>query len=181
MNQQNQPNQPNQQIQPKLQRINKDKYVKTGDEIQNKLTADDIELLLEEYEEVNDPTELKVGVHVRYYTLVQNKRSKTYEKVFRMGGNIIKIDPEYRYVVISNGKISWSVQVADTDFYRKMTIQDIKQFYENILDEKDLEIKKYKHSYDKAKGLYKKLQEDNANLNEQIANLKKILKKHGIK
>ena len=180
-NKQNQQIQQIQQIQPKLQRISKDKYIKTGDEVQNKLTPEDIELLLEEYEEVNDPTELKVGTHVRYYTLVQNKKTKIYEKAFRMGGNIINIDPEYKYVVISNGKISWSVQVANTDFYRKMTIQDIKQFYENVLDDKDTEIKKYKHGYDKAKTAYKKLQEENAQLNDQIVSLKKILKKHGIK
>ena len=42
----NQPNKPNQPNQPKLQRIGKDKYVKTGDEVQNKLTQEDIELLL---------------------------------------------------------------------------------------------------------------------------------------
>ena len=177
----NQPNKPNQPNQPKLQRIGKDKYVKTGDEVQNKLTQEDIELLLEEYEEVNDPTELKVGTHVRYYTMVLNKKTKIYEKVFRMGGNIINIDPEYKYVVISNGRLSWSVQIANTDFYRKMTIQDIKQFYENVLDEKDEQVKKYKHSYEKAKLAYKKVQEENAQLNEQLLNMKKLLKKYNIK
>ena len=147
----------------KLQRINKDNYQKTGNEIQDNLTQDDINLLLEEYTEIENINELIIGQHIRYYIIKKDNKGNEH-KLFRMGGNIIKIDIDKKYVVLSNKRITWSVQLDNTIIYKKMTSQDIKEFYENELDNKEIEIDKYKTSINKLKKLLKETLEDNEKL-----------------
>ena len=113
-----------------LIRLSKDNYKKPANTVQDNLTIEDINILLEEYNEVDDIHQLKTGVHVRYYTMVKSGRIE--KKLFRMGGTIIKIDFEKKYMVLSNGKLSWSVQLNNKNkFYKKMTTDEIKDFYEN--------------------------------------------------
>ena len=131
-----------------LKRISKDNYIKTGNEIQENLTEDDIKILLEDYTEINDYKELKLGMHIRYYTIKLDKYGNQ-TKLFRMGGNIIKIDDEYRYLILSNNKISWSVQINNNIFYKKMSLNDIKNIYDAKLDEKRFYINKLNKSYKK--------------------------------
>ena len=109
--------------------------------------------VLEEYEEVNDvTTELRTGINIRYYSLVKDKKKKgEFKKLFRLGGNIIKIDPDFKYVVLTNGKLSWCVQLDNTIIYKKMSIKDIKDFYENELDVKDDIIKRKDNKIGKLK------------------------------
>ena len=109
---------------------------------QESLTDDDIHILLEYYEQINNIHELKPGLLIRYYK-ISNENNKI-TKLFRIGGTIIKIDFDKQYIIVSNGKINWSVQIENSIFYRKITYDDLKKFYENELDNKDLEIKKYK-------------------------------------
>ncbi len=134
--------------------------------------------------------ELKPGVHVRYYMIVKKKvgRTTNEQKIFRMGGQIIKIDYEQKYLVLTNGKISWSVQINDTTiFYRKMTIQEIKDFYENEISNMEMELNKLRAANDKLKNMYKesksendKSKIENDKLRAEISNIKKLLKKANI-
>jgi hypothetical protein len=133
----------------KNQRISEDNYKKKGTSVQDNLNDEDIEQLLEDYEEVNDVTELKNGLHIRYYSLVK-KKNNIY-KIFRMGGTIIKIDPELKYLVLSNNKVNWSVQIKDSILYRKMTLDEVKNFYENELDVKEFEVEQLKKEINKLK------------------------------
>jgi len=57
----------------KIIRIGDDDYQPTGNELQRNLTEDDVNLLLEEYEEVDDTDILKPGMNVRYYTIKQKR------------------------------------------------------------------------------------------------------------
>jgi hypothetical protein len=161
-----------------LRRITNDNY-KPANSIQENLTQEDIDILLEEYEEINDPLELKTGQHIRYYSLKKTKNGNI-KQLFRMGGNIIKIDLENKYIVVSNGKLSWSVQILDSIIYRKMTIEEVKQFYEHELDTKDNEIKKYKLFIDKIKNQNKELQNQNQKLSNDLTHIKQLLKKSGL-
>ena len=52
-----------------------------------------------------------------YFTI--NK--KTGEKQFRLGGFLSKMDPQYRYIILQNGTLSWSVQLENTVLFQKMT------------------------------------------------------------
>lgn len=156
----------------KLTRLSEVRYRKTGNEVQSNLTQEDINLLLEEYEEVNDvTTELKTGLHIRYYSLVKDKKKREFKKLFRLGGNIIKIDPEFKYVVLTNGKLSWCVQLDNTIIYKKMSIKDIKDFYENELDVKDDIIKRKDKKLEKLKDIIEKLLEENKVMKKYIKSL----------
>ena len=84
----------------KLTRIGDDNYNPTGNELQKNLTEEDVNLLLEEYEEVDDTDILKTGMNVRYYTIKQ-KRNGDVDKKFRMGGEIMKVDHQNKYVVLT--------------------------------------------------------------------------------
>jgi hypothetical protein len=155
--------------------IKNDNYKKNGNTIQDKLTEEDIALLLEEYEQIAAFDELKEGMHIRYYTTIKKKR------VFRMGGTIIKLDLENNYAVVTNGHINWSVQLNEgTIIYRKMTTEEVKLFYENELDNKDMELKKQKSNIDKIKTAYKMLQQENDELKKELIQIKKLLKKAGL-
>jgi hypothetical protein len=163
----------------KLTRISADDYKKDGNTTQDNLTNDDINILLEEYAEVDEITELKPGIHVRYFNIITKKNSE--QKIFRMGGTIIKIDYDKKYMVLSNGKISWSVQINNTNiFYRKMTTQEVKDFYENELNNMEEDVKKYKSIIDKFKIKQKELITENDHLKTELINIKKILKKANI-
>lgn len=106
-------------------------YVKPGQTYQQTLSNQEIKEKLKEYKKVDDIRKVCIGTHCRYFTY----DPKTKEKLFRLGGNINKIDPEGRFVVLSNGTLSWSVQIAGTLFYQKMTESEYK-------DELKKEIKK---------------------------------------
>ena len=163
----------------KLTRIGDDDYNPTGNELQKNLTEEDVNLLLEEYEEVDDTEILKPGMHVRYYTIKQ-KRNGDVDKKFRMGGEIMKVDHQNKYVVLTNKRLSWSVQFNNTIFYKKMTSDEIKAFYENELDEKDNKIEKLKQSISKYKENQQKLLDENAKIFAELKNLKTLIKKSGI-
>lgn len=141
--------------------------------VQENLTQEDIDNLLEDYEEIENIIELKPGIEIRYYTTIK-KRNGSKQKLFRMGGKIIKIDYEKKYLVLSNNKLSWSVQLNDDNqIFRKMTFEEIKNFYENEINNIEIELNRYKSDN-------KKLLNENQKLKSEMSNIKKLLKNAGI-
>jgi hypothetical protein len=104
----------------KIARTNYQRPVQT---YQDNLTKQQIKEQLKDYKEVNDITALSVGCHVRYFST----DLKTKKKLFRLGGSINKIDPEYRFIILTNGTVSWSVQIANTSFWKKLTESEYKE------------------------------------------------------
>lgn len=117
-----------QQKEEKLVRLGKSDFQRPKYTQTDKLTREDIEYLLEEYEEA-DIKNIRIGTHVRYFV---TKNGKTQ---FRMGGNLINKNNYPEYVVLSNGKVSWSVNLEGTVFYKKLSIREINKKYENKLNE----------------------------------------------
>ena len=100
----------------------------------NKLTNDEIAKLLEDYTKVKS-SELKRGFHVRYF-----KKNPDGTLDFRLGGFVLDISGLPTYIIMSNGKVQWSVQCKTAIFYQKMT--DIELFNElnETIKKKDDEI-----------------------------------------
>ncbi len=94
---------------------------KKYDSFQATLDTDQIREKLKGYVKEPNPLSLSLGTHVRYFTL----DPKLKEKKFRMGGVVRKIDTENKYMIISNGQLSWSAQIKDNEFYRKMSSDEI--------------------------------------------------------
>lgn len=110
---------------------------------QEKLTADEIAEKLQGYVKVDDIADVPVGTHIRYF-----KINPDGSQMFRMGGLLQNKLNADKYVMLSNGKNTWSVQVKDTVFFRKMShkeeIEALRAHYEKELEKKDAVISKLK-------------------------------------
>ena len=125
-------------------RISKDDYKRPKHTIQDKMTEDEIEEKLEDYIEIEDIFKVPLNSHIRYYTLIPGKDGEI-KKAFRLGGQLKNKDNADKYIILSNGKVTWTVQMETSILYRKMTIEEIKEDYENIikdLEEANLQLKK---------------------------------------
>jgi hypothetical protein len=101
------------------------------------LTKDKIVELLEDYNQVKNINDVSIGTHLRYFSKVGN------ENKFRMGGNLKLIEKEY--IILKNAlNVEWSVQMSGSTFYKKMTTKDIKQEYDNIIEDLHEKIKQLK-------------------------------------
>lgn len=133
-------------------------YNKTKKSYQDKLSPDEIKEKLEEYSQVEDITKVPLNSHLRYFSF----SPKTGKKLFRLGGFLNKIDKEY--VVLSNGTLSWSVQIKNTVFFQKLTFTELK---------KEL-TQKISTKYEKK---IQKLLEENDKLKDTLKQVKKQIKK----
>ena len=121
-------------------KLTDDGYKKPPQTFSEKLTdAERIELL-SDYKEKNIKDIIK-GTHVRYFI----KDIKTKELKFRLGGIIASIDGLPEYVILSNGKKTWSVQVNNAIFYAKMSFNDFAKEFNDKIFKKDVEIELYKN------------------------------------
>jgi hypothetical protein len=100
-------------------------YQKPTTTYQQTLTNQEIKEKLKEYKQVSDIKTVSIGTHIRYF--VENLKTKKND--FRLGGTLQRIDPEGRFVILSNGKITWSVQIQSpkATFYQKMVESEIRE------------------------------------------------------
>ena len=105
----------------------------------DQLSKEEIQEKLADYSKVEDIYKVPLGVHLRYFL---NKDGQT---LFRMGGQLFKNNGLPDYVILKSGtNAQWSVQVKDAIFYRKMTITEIKQEYDDIIKKKNEKIQALK-------------------------------------
>jgi hypothetical protein len=104
---------------PQIKKLTKDTYKQPKYTYTEKLTKEEIASKLEDYKKVNDISTVLNGTHLRYFITKDGK------KLFRMGGHIINKDGLPEYIVLSNGKNSWSVQLDGTTFFQKMSNLDM--------------------------------------------------------
>jgi hypothetical protein len=120
---------------------------------QDNLSPDEIKKKLEEYKKINDITKVDLNTHLRYFII-----DKTGNKQFRLGGFLNKIDKDLKYVILSNGKFSWSVQIDDSIFFQKVTFGELKlELIHEISNKYLLQIKKLKEENDKLKIVLKEI------------------------
>jgi len=105
------------------------------------LTKEEINEKLQDYKLVEDISKVPLGTHLRYFVI------KDGVKLFRMGGNLKRNLDLPKFVVLVNALgTEWTVQIKDTIFYKKMLIKEIKEEYDNIIEELHEKIKKYKYT-----------------------------------
>ena len=133
----------------------KDGYIRPKKTMQDKLTATEIKEKLEDYVEVDDIDSVPLNTHIRYFTKVK-KDGKT-KKLFRMGGFLKNKTNSTKYVILTNGRASWSVQIKDSIFFRKLNMDEMKEQYEDEIEDLQDEVKKLKKENKKLKETIKKL------------------------
>ena len=116
-------------------KLGTDNYKRPTKTFTDKLTKNDIENKLEDYKKVEDIYRVPLGTHMRYFLIEKGS------KKFRTGGILHRNDGLPKYVILSNGKFTWSVQIKNTIFYRKMTLKEIKEEYEDYIDELEKKIR----------------------------------------
>lgn len=118
------------EIRLKKNQQDKDNYVKPQITYTDKLSKAQIIQLLYDYEEIKNIKDLKKiepGTHLRYF------EDKDGEMKFRTGG-ILTVNTGFPdYLILSNGKISWSVQIKKCTFFRRLTIKELRDEYEKEL------------------------------------------------
>ena len=103
------------------------------------LTKEEINEKLEDYKLVEDISKVPLDTHLRYFVKKDN------EMLFRMGGNLKRNLDLPNFIVLKNAVgAEWTVQVKDTIFYKKMSIKEIKEEYDGIIEELHDKIKKLK-------------------------------------
>jgi len=114
-----------------------DGYKKPNETFTERLDEQDIKDKLSNYVKVDDIEELgklPLGIHLRYFSIVRDKKNNITKK-FRMGGFLFNKSNYEKYVVLTNNKKNWSVQSSSTIFYKKMSLDDVKYELETKLDE----------------------------------------------
>lgn len=110
---------------------------------QEKLTAKEIAEKMQGYEKVHDIEDVPLNTHLRYFLIKEDGT-----RVFRNGGFLHNKKNAEKYVMLSNGKYVWSVQVKDAVFFKKMShkeeIEALHNIYKKKLEEKDAIISKLK-------------------------------------
>jgi len=94
-------------------------YKRPAVTVQDQLAPEDIKEKLKDYKHIKDPKTITVNSHLRY--MIKNPKEGT---GFRLGGYVKLIDIEKRYLVLTNGKHSWSVQFDGNDFFKKVSPED---------------------------------------------------------
>jgi hypothetical protein len=110
---------------------------------QETLSNEEIAEKLKNYKKVKDINKIPIGTHIRYFT----NHPTTNKNIFRLGGSLNKLDPQGRYITLSNSSLNWSVQLNSSILYHKMTEDEIAEELRNeikkeILSENHMDIMK---------------------------------------
>ena len=100
----------------------------------DKLSKQQVKELLIDYEQIKSIQELQKisqGTHLRYFEY------KNDELLFRTGGIITVNSGLPAYLILSSGKLSWSVQVNKSIFFKRITIKQVRNEFQKDLLEKD--------------------------------------------
>jgi hypothetical protein len=134
------------------------RYVRPEKTVQDTMTADQIREKLEDYMRVDDIFRVPLNSHIRYFTIEEGKRGKPVRK-FRLGGFLYRKDDEdRRYVILTNNNFTWTVQVENAEFYRKMNLNDLREKYEEIIEQMEKKLQKYKKRAEKLEDLLLQLE-----------------------
>ena len=139
----------------KTKRLSKDtNYVRPKKTVQDTMSNDEIKEKLQGYKKVDDIKKILIGSHLRYFAKAKNSKTP----IFRLGGFLTKFGDDYKYVVLSNGEFSWSVQLNGTnEFWAKMNQKEFQDKIETEVEEKykqvqpNDETEKYKERYKQVK------------------------------
>jgi polyhydroxyalkanoate synthesis regulator phasin len=123
------------------------------------LSPEQIKKRMENYERVeeNNFHKLYRGQKIKYFEFIQNENKFRY----RPGGSLVA-NKSPDYIVLTNGKQNWSVQLEKSIIFKERNISEIISKYEDLIVLRDGEIMK--------------LNENNLELKKQINILKNKLR-----
>lgn len=148
-------------------------YTRPTNTFQDTLSKQDIKDKLKEYKKCLDISSVSIGTHLRYFTVDKNTKAK----VFRLGGTLNKIDPELRFVILSNGQLTWSVQINNTEFWQKISESELREeLKEQIKKELIMTTNATEEYHTNMETENTELKNKNKNLKEENENLENKIK-----
>lgn len=108
-------------------RISETTYIRPILTYTDKLSKEQVKELLVDYEQIKSLEELKninCGTHLRYFEF------KDKELKFRTGGILTVSNGIPDYLILSSGKLSWSVQINKCIFFKRITIKQVREEYD---------------------------------------------------
>ena len=159
--------------------VNDTNYNRPKKTIQDTLTKEDIKEKLKDYKKVDDITKVLIGSHIRYFI----KDLKTKKTMFRLGGFLTKFGENYKYLVLSNGEFSWSVQLnGNNELWVKINPKEMQEQIQTELEEVIGD--KYKKKYEDMKNqtdyvikMLKDQQKENDKLKQKLDAIEEVTKK----
>jgi hypothetical protein len=142
----------------------KQQYHRPEKTFQESLSNQDIKEQLKNYKKIEDITNVAIGSHIKYF----NIDPTTKKSMFRMGGILQKIDPQGRYITLSNGTLNWSVQLTTSILYQKMLDTEIQTELRNDI---------YKEVYNELSNKFKGAGSSNDNVLELKKEIQKLTSK----
>ena len=130
-------------------------YKRPPKTFQETLSTEQIKEKLKDYTKVEDISKVPIRTHVRYFVYQKDPQTNKLNRLFRLGGRLVNKDHYDKYVVLSNGKHSWSVNTSTAIFFRQMNPDEIHTKYEE-------QMKSLRHT---VKSLQHKLQQAGLNSN----------------
>lgn len=117
-----------------MQRLTDDDYKRPPLTVSDILSPEEVKRILRNYEQVTNLSSLLQGDIVKYFEILDNGKYK-----YKPGGRVI-VNKQPDYIVLSNGKKSWSVQLNKHVLFREIDIDKIILKYEEIVKGKDKRI-----------------------------------------
>lgn len=130
---------------PKVQRlgdeVDEETYQRPEKTATDLLSPEEIKKRIANYEQVTGPAvgEIVPGARVQYFEVMD---SNTYR--YKPGGVVI-VNKYPDYMVLSNGRRNWSVQLVNHIIYKEIDVTVLKSNYDTIIAEKDRQIEQLKH------------------------------------
>ncbi|BCS82946.1 hypothetical protein QLL95_gp1177 [Cotonvirus japonicus] len=153
-------------------------YIRPKKTYQESLSMDEISEKLQGYEIVDNIQDIPLNTHIRYFIEQDGIR------LFRTGGFLYNKKNADKYVILNNGKNTWSVQIEGTTFYRKLThqeeIENLHELYGKKLQEKDKIIIKLKKQLNLISPKFGSKKSSNSSSSKSLSS-KSLSKKYGSK
>lgn len=106
-----------------------------------RITDEQITDKLEDYIQIKKSNlkDVSIGTHLRYFTI-----TKDGEKIYRPGGFLVNNTGLPKYIYLTNNKLKWPVQIKTSVFFKKMSVTEVKEEYDDYIDQLEHKLKKYK-------------------------------------
>jgi uncharacterized protein YneR len=153
-----------------LESSEESEYEKPQKTFTERLTKKEIEDYMIDYEKT-DIKKIALGTHVRYFEKVNG------DIKFRIGGNLMINNGLPKYVVLTNGRTNWSVQVKDCIFFAKLNSDKMKIEYEEQIENLKFEVAELKSEIRKKDEISKDLSKSQKKYLKRIDELESIIEK----
>lgn len=105
-------------------------YKRPPQTYQESLSTEQIKEKLKDYVKVEDISKVPLHTHIRYFIYQEDPNTRKRSRLFRLGGRLVNKDHHDKYVVLSNGNQSWSVNTTSSVLFRQLKNEEIHDRYE---------------------------------------------------